>query len=406
MPALQRRSQQSRLHPLLLAVGLATALPAAAAEIILYQHDDFRGRSYVADQTIANFANVDFDNRASSAIIRSGSWQLCADAYFRGRCVTLGPGEYPTLRSMALENQISSARELDWLGGGAASPGGRAELFDGNRFDGRVFAVTGPVSNFPREFNDRVQSMVVYGGHWELCENIDYRGTCRTYGPGRHADLGGMANRVSSIRPAANPAPGQGHVSGAGSGVDLFDGSRFEGRVFAVGGPVGNFPSEFNDRAQSMIVYDGYWEICENIDYRGTCQTYGPGRHASLGGMTNRASSIRPAADPGLGHGTVGWGSGARALLYEGPNLSGRSFVINTEVLPTLDGARFNDRAASLRVEGGYWLFCSDINFHGDCLTFGPGDYPTLPWSLNNRISSGRRIQEKYPYNQNPNWPR
>ena len=109
---------------------------------------------------------------------------------------------------------------------------------------------------------------------------------------------------------------------------------------------------------------------------------------------------------PGPGPGGGGWGSGARALLYEGPNLSGRTFVINAEVMPNLDGARFNDRASSLRIEGGYWLFCSDINFGGECLTFGPGDYPTLPWSLNNRISSGRRIHDQYPYNQNPNWPR
>ena len=84
-------------------------------------------------------------------------------------------------------------------------------------------------------------------------------------------------------------------------------------------------------------------------------------------------------------------------MLYEGPNLSGRTYVLDAEVLPNLDRAGFNDRASSLRIEGGYWLFCSDINFHGECLTFGPGDYPTLPRSLNNRISSGRRIGASVP---------
>ena len=408
MVARRRRSPQTLAHAFLLGLGLAIALPATGAEIVLYERDSFRGRSFASGQTISNFANVDFNDRAASVVIRSGSWQLCSDAYFRGRCVTLGPGEYPTLRSMGLDNQVSSARELDWLGGGggANTPGGRVELFEGIRFEGRAFAVSGPVANFPREFNDRGQSMVVYDGYWEICEDIDYRGNCRTYGPGRHANLGDMANRVSSIRPAAGPAPGSGPVPGSGGRVELFEGIRFEGRAFAINGPVANFPNEVNDRAQSMIVYDGYWELCENIDYRGTCQTYGPGRHATLGGMTNRASSIRPAGEPGYGSGTGGWGSGARALLYEGPNLSGRSFVINAEVLPNLDSARFNDRASSLRVEGGYWLFCSDINFQGDCLTFGPGDYPTLPWSLNNWISSGRRIRDQYPCNQNPNWLR
>lgn len=404
MPAQRNRSLQCRLQRLVMALGLAAAFPAAGADIVFYEHDGFRGRSFVSDRSISNFADVGFNDRAASVVIGSGTWQLCSDAFFRGRCVTLAPGEYPTLRSMALENQISSARELDWLGGGggAARPGSRVELFSGNRFEGRVFVVNGAVTNLPNDFNDRAQSMVVYDGHWEVCEDIDYRGTCQTYGPGRYAGLGAMSGRVSSLRPAAGPAPGP----GAGDRVDLFDGYRFAGRAYSVGGPVANFPNDFNDRAQSMIVYGGHWEVCEDIDYRGACQTYGAGRYADLGAMSSRASSIRPAAAPGTGPGTGGWGTGARALLYEGPNLSGRTYVINAEVLPNLDGARFNDRASSLRVEGGYWIFCSDINFRGDCLTFGPGDYPTLPWSLDHKISSGRRIHDQYPYNQYPNRPR
>ena len=408
MPARSNGSMQSRLQRFVMALGLAAAFPAAGADIVFYEHGGFRGRSFVADQSISNFANIGFNDRASSVIIRSGTWQLCSDAFFRGRCVTLAPGEYPTLRSMALESQISSARELEWLGGGggASRPGGRAELFSGNRFEGSVFIVNGGVTNLPNDFNDRAQSMIVYDGYWEVCEDIDYRGACQTYGPGRHASLGGMSNRISSLRPAAGPGTATGPGPGPGGRVELFDGNRFEGRVFAVNGPIANFPREFNDRAQSMVVYDGYWEICADIDYRGTCQTYGPGRHANLGEMSNRGSSIRPAPGPGSGPVIGGWGTGARALLYAGPNLSGRTYVINAEVLPNLDGAGFNDRASSLRVEGGYWLFCSDINFGGECLTFGPGDYPTLPWSLNNWISSGRRIRDQYPYNQNPNWPR
>ena len=71
-----------------------------------------------------------------------------------------------------------------------------------------------------------------------------------------------------------------------------------------------------------------------------------------------------------------------------------------------LDRTSFNDRAASLRVERGYWIFCSDANFEGDCRTFGPGDYPNLPGELNRRISSGRMISERYPYSAPPAWDR
>ncbi len=316
MPAHLFTSTHPWLRRLTVAFGMLAAFPVIGADIVFYELDGFRGRSFVSDQTISNFANLGFNDRASSVVIRNGSWQLCTDAFFRGRCVTLPPGEYPTLRSMQLENQISSARELEWQ---RPPPGG---------------------------------------------------------GP----------------RPVSR--------------VELFEGIRFEGRVFAVNGATSNFPADFNDRASSMVVHDGYWEACENIGYRGACQVYGPGRYPTIGGMTNRISSLRPVSAPGQGPDSGGWGSGARALLYEGPNLSGRSVILNSEIVPNLAGTGFNDRASSLRIEGGYWIFCSDANFHGICQTFGPGDYATLPWGLNNRISSGRRIREQYPYNQNPNWQR
>ena len=87
------------------------------------------------------------------------------------------------------------------------------------------------------------------------------------------------------------------------------------------------------------------------------------------------------------------------ATLFSGPNLSGRAFPLGGEGASNLDGL-FNDRASSLRVERGYWIFCSDANFRGECLTFGPGEYPNLPSQLDNRISSGRRISNDYPYSQ------
>jgi len=72
-------------------------------------------------------------------------------------------------------------------------------------------------------------------------------------------------------------------------------------------------------------------------------------------------------------------------------------------VLPNLGATGFNDRASSMRVERGYWMFCTDANFMGECRTFGPGDYPQLA-GLSNRISSGRRISNEYPYNAPPTW--
>jgi hypothetical protein len=86
--------------------------------------------------------------------------------------------------------------------------------------------------------------------------------------------------------------------------------------------------------------------------------------------------------------------------------MSGRTFEIDRDVVRNLDRAGFNDRASSLSVLGGYWIFCSDANFEGDCRTFGPGDYPNLPFDLERKISSGRRIADRYPYEGRPTWSR
>ena len=49
----------------------------------------------------------------------------------------------------------------------------------------------------------------------------------------------------------------------------------------------------FNDRAGSMIVREGEWQLCEHDDYRGRCIVYGPGRYPFLEGLDGMASSVR-----------------------------------------------------------------------------------------------------------------
>jgi uncharacterized protein YcfJ len=100
---------------LLTALGLAGVLAAsqAAAQVTFYQRNDFRGRSLTVDQPIRNHARSDFDDRASSAIVDGGQWQVCDDVRFNGRCVVLQPGQYDSLAAMGLDNQISSVRPME-----------------------------------------------------------------------------------------------------------------------------------------------------------------------------------------------------------------------------------------------------------------------------------------------------
>ena len=178
-----------RMKRTLLVAGLLLASANTyAAELTLFGQDNFRGERLQAHDAISNLANSGFNDRASSVVIRDGAWQLCDDAYFRGRCVTLQPGRYPSLREIGLSNRVSSARENGSWGKPPAPPnegqwGGRsrAVLFSNPDFRGEQFVVDGNVlpdlANIG--FNDRAQSLRVERGYWIFCSDADFQGECR-----------------------------------------------------------------------------------------------------------------------------------------------------------------------------------------------------------------------------------
>ena len=93
-------------------VGLVVATQAAA-QVTFYSREDFRGQSFTTDRNIGNLERQGFNDRASSAVVRGGNWQVCEDARFEGRCAVLQPGEYPSLADMGLGNEVSSVRAVE-----------------------------------------------------------------------------------------------------------------------------------------------------------------------------------------------------------------------------------------------------------------------------------------------------
>ena len=93
-------------------VGLVVATQAAA-QVTFYSRDNFRGQTFTTDRTLQNLEWQGFNDRASSAVVRGGNWQVCEDSNFEGRCAVLQPGEYPSLADMGLGNEISSVRAVD-----------------------------------------------------------------------------------------------------------------------------------------------------------------------------------------------------------------------------------------------------------------------------------------------------
>lgn len=95
-----------------LAVGALALSAHAMAQITFYENDGWRGRTFSTDHPVDNFQNAGFNDRASSVVIDRGSWEVCTDAGFRGRCMVLRPGSYQSLGAMGMNDRISSVRPV------------------------------------------------------------------------------------------------------------------------------------------------------------------------------------------------------------------------------------------------------------------------------------------------------
>jgi len=302
----ERKTLLSAFVGALLALSAPVAL---AGEITLYEHRDFRGDSLTLHRGAPNLERSGLSDSASSLVVRDGVWEVCTDAYFRGSCAQLQPGEYRRLDG-PLNDRISSVREIVATTAVVppiviASGEPRIVLFEAPGFGGSAFELTktnGKLDRLPAYSG--ADAVIVYGGTWRLCSREYYRGECFDFVPGRYDSLGSLTGRVKS---------------------------------------------------------------------------------AELVAITSAPVAVPP---PPAGAG--------RVVLYEYPNFRGQSFAINWSELPNLNRMGFSDRAASMRIEEGYWMFCTDAQFQGDCRTLGPGEYARLPGDVDRRIASVRRVNEIY----------
>jgi hypothetical protein len=303
-------TQRKHLWGALAGALLAVSAPAAlAGEITLYEHPDFRGDSLTLHRAAPNLERSGLNDSASSLVVRDGVWEVCTDAFFRGSCTQLQPGEYRRLNG-PLNDRISSVREIVTTSQVVppiviASAEPRIVLFETPGFGGSAIELT--------KTNGKLDRIPAYSG------------------------------------------------------------------------------------ADAVIVYGGTWRLCSREYYRGECFDFVPGRYDSLGALNGRVRSAELVAITGAPAAAAPPPTGAaRVVLYEYPNFRGQSFAINGSELPNLNRMGFSDRAASARIEEGYWLFCTDTQFQGDCRTLGPGEYARLPRDVDRRIASVRRVSDVY----------
>lgn len=286
----------------MLALVVLAASAHASAQVTFYENEGFQGRAFTTQGKVPSFARFGFNERASSATVATERWEVCEDVSYRGRCVVLRPGQYPTLAAMGLKDSISSVR--------AISPSQRIEerryapkpaaaqitFYEDERFGGRSFTTDTLVENFrDRDFNDRVSSIVVTGpDQWEACEDIHFSGSCVTLRPGRYPSMRdtGLNDRISSVRNTATKAPAP-----APAQITFFDQEGFTGRSVTTDKALDDLSrSGLNDRAASAVVVgEGRWEVCDDARFDGRCMVLRPGQYPSLAAMNmnDRITSVR-----------------------------------------------------------------------------------------------------------------
>jgi uncharacterized protein YcfJ len=82
----------------------------------------------------------------------------------------------------------------------------------------------------------------------------------------------------------------------AAAQVTFYERQGFAGRSFTTAKRIGDLERYgFNDRASSVDVRSGRWEVCEDARFDGRCVILRPGRYPSLAamGLNDRVSSVR-----------------------------------------------------------------------------------------------------------------
>ncbi|WKB55822.1 beta/gamma crystallin-related protein [Eleftheria terrae] len=146
--------------------------------------------------------------------------------------------------------------------------------------------------------NDRASSLVVQDEPWQVCKETAFRSRCVVLAPGHYPDLDamGMDDRLSSARPVRRRAAPPPYPPGAGSDIVFFEDRGFHGRRFGVSSQVRDFRRQGqNDRASSVMVFEGRWEACDDVNFSGRCVLLAPGRYPDLAamGLNDRLSSVR-----------------------------------------------------------------------------------------------------------------
>src|SRR4051794_29485948 len=188
--------------------------------LVVYDQANYAGNSANFTSSASNLG-PQWRRMARSININGGTWQVCEDPNFNGRCVTLSEST-PDLAAYNLR-RIGSVRPIrqgtysngtynnGTYNNGTYNNGTyntsrnstrnwSITVFRNTNYRGNPRRYTSAVSNLGRQ---PVRSITVGRGSWEICSGTNYTGDCITLDQSA-ADLSteGFSGYVRSIRPA------------------------------------------------------------------------------------------------------------------------------------------------------------------------------------------------------------
>lgn len=125
--------------------------------------------------------------------------------------------------------------------------------------------------------------------------------------------------------------------------ITFYEHDGFRGRAFTADRQIGNFANNgFNDRASSVVVDRGRWQVCSDERFGGQCVVLRQGSYESLSalGMNDKISSVRPVnqqtrydneAPAPLSQPNYAYRQRANERIYEAPVTSVRAVVGSPE---------------------------------------------------------------------------
>ena len=276
----------------------------------------------------------------------------------------------------------SNAQDPDVRGMGGVG----ITVFRDRNFQGPAATYTYNVPNLARTgFNNMISSIRVGPNErWEICDLPNYGGQCVVVF-GQESDLrqNGWNDRISSVR----------RVQGGGGGIPpgpspsgslvLFNSPNYRGQSATYNLATPNLYGA-NNRAQSVTVSGGEWELCQGVNFTGRCIRLSRSTpNLANYGMRNRVSSVRPVGyippPPSGGTGSI--------VLYSQKNYVGNQTAYE-RADPTIATP-----ALSATVGAGTWLLCDGRSFTGRCITLNQSVWDLTNYNIGRTIRSIRPVQ-------------